>query len=439
MFCISCGKELPENAKFCPYCGSEININIEHEPQNNYENTAQEKKHNDISKLNIIEEDIDNNTEFSTAGDLLKVVGCNKEYFQKEFDNYEDTGKCKFNYAAFFGNIYYCMYRKMPELGKKYFLLPYVLLFIPALIAALITKVQIEYGMALISICITITLISELLLLIQSIRLGIHFNEEYYNHCKHILETGEISIENIGVSWRKVFSTFGLFCMCYLITCVIVGVAIMDEMRGIYEESDNVGNFANSDLYEYDESAYEDEFLSEKELRHEFTEYITAFGESEIDFYCRDFDNDGSLEAFASSYDSFEMAWEDGYANVRLCFINSNGVCETIYENGVDEYFSFGYNGGKIVRDSQNFFYVWENDAGGPSSSSHIFGVKDNHYYVTNLSNKVEWFSDVNSNEFSGATDEYGEMGGHEYIMHYYIFDDSSYKFIETRSELMDW
>lgn len=28
MFCYNCGKEIPENATFCPFCGTQVNVNV---------------------------------------------------------------------------------------------------------------------------------------------------------------------------------------------------------------------------------------------------------------------------------------------------------------------------------------------------------------------------------------------------------------------------
>lgn len=33
MYCVNCGKELPENARFCLYCGTKVNSIVEAKPQ----------------------------------------------------------------------------------------------------------------------------------------------------------------------------------------------------------------------------------------------------------------------------------------------------------------------------------------------------------------------------------------------------------------------
>lgn len=40
MYCKKCGKEIAENMKFCPYCGTEVSVNTEtnDEASNNEEN-----------------------------------------------------------------------------------------------------------------------------------------------------------------------------------------------------------------------------------------------------------------------------------------------------------------------------------------------------------------------------------------------------------------
>ena len=37
MFCVKCGKELKEDAKFCPYCGAEVRSNSDNENNNEFQ------------------------------------------------------------------------------------------------------------------------------------------------------------------------------------------------------------------------------------------------------------------------------------------------------------------------------------------------------------------------------------------------------------------
>lgn len=37
MFCVKCGKELKDDAKFCPYCGAEVRSNLDNDNNNEFQ------------------------------------------------------------------------------------------------------------------------------------------------------------------------------------------------------------------------------------------------------------------------------------------------------------------------------------------------------------------------------------------------------------------
>ena len=60
MFCVKCGKELKDDAKFCPYCGKSVRGNSEEEKDNefqlkNEETTSFEPLSNENSKMGQLE------------------------------------------------------------------------------------------------------------------------------------------------------------------------------------------------------------------------------------------------------------------------------------------------------------------------------------------------------------------------------------------------
>lgn len=114
MFCSSCGKEIPAESKFCPFCGNSVSANA---------NTTTAEAHNTGSEQNSLKNKIafeDN----SPDRELLEayITGNNDyssehaTYFREVYKAFDINGtpdfKLKWNWSAFFFDFAYMWYRK---------------------------------------------------------------------------------------------------------------------------------------------------------------------------------------------------------------------------------------------------------------------------------------------------------------------------------------
>ncbi|MBR4841632.1 MAG: zinc ribbon domain-containing protein [Bacteroidaceae bacterium] len=56
MFCYNCGKELPENAVFCPFCGTQVGVAINTEINENQENQPLEEGEPPVVEETVVQE-----------------------------------------------------------------------------------------------------------------------------------------------------------------------------------------------------------------------------------------------------------------------------------------------------------------------------------------------------------------------------------------------
>ena len=162
--------------------------------------------------------------------------------------------------------------------------------------------------------------------------------------------------------------------------------------------------------------------LTESELKElleaEMSDYVMIF------FDCADFDFDGDLEAFAVS--STVKDFDGYYDSCNLFYADENGV--VLLEEDL-----FGYPEESITV-GDNKFIVWEIFGGGSGSLSMIYGVKDKSPYQPEISSKYGTFSlcPMQDGLFQGETSDFS-LGYHDYIIHYFIYDNDLKEFTETK------
>lgn len=87
MFCQNCGAKLPENVKFCPYCGTKIEMPepkveevkqevIDAKPEQEFKQSSQRYTDEEIRKMRVELEDHERRKRnFVTAGSILLGIG----------------------------------------------------------------------------------------------------------------------------------------------------------------------------------------------------------------------------------------------------------------------------------------------------------------------------------------------------------------------------
>ena len=111
IFCSKCGQKNETKNSFCAGCGSKLGSITTHQ-------TNHISKNESISYLNTYEMDL--------------FLEKNQMYYHEKFERMSITGdKKSWNWAAFFLNIYWMLYRKMYLQAGVVYLLNLIIAFIP--------------------------------------------------------------------------------------------------------------------------------------------------------------------------------------------------------------------------------------------------------------------------------------------------------------------
>lgn len=110
-FCTECGNQNNKINSFCLNCGNEL-------PQEKLEyiNTNVSKSSNtkSISTVNVKRDILDTSSDYINTYEMNMFISKNKEYYNKKFEQIIKTGNKKtWNWAAFFFNASWLLYRKM--------------------------------------------------------------------------------------------------------------------------------------------------------------------------------------------------------------------------------------------------------------------------------------------------------------------------------------
>lgn len=115
MFCSNCGSENSTISTFCSSCGSELN-KVKLENRNNTEALNVNISENFTKVASSAQKiassaNVDMNLE---SDDVEKFVSSKVDYYSRKFRQIKDTGsKITWNWASFFLNVYWMLYRKM--------------------------------------------------------------------------------------------------------------------------------------------------------------------------------------------------------------------------------------------------------------------------------------------------------------------------------------
>lgn len=135
VFCSACGTKNTSISSFCSNCGSELVSNKQN---------IDYKKDNSNIQSNVIR----NTNNYSESDDIMKFVEKNTQFYQNKFDTITKTGsKITWNWAAFFLNIYWLLYRKMYLQAGGLFLITIILNCIPYIGWLVSIGVTIAFGM----------------------------------------------------------------------------------------------------------------------------------------------------------------------------------------------------------------------------------------------------------------------------------------------------
>jgi hypothetical protein len=161
---------------------------------------------------------------FNRIEGVSDYVGKNRSYFSQQFANAEYGYHVKFNWAAFFFNIYYCLYRKQYGILWKYFGIPLIALATILCGGSLYTLSELKnMDAGLINTAMAMGALSFVIMIwyfISSILMAKNFNRLYYENLKRNLTNRKDTKKFTGTSVRNVF-------IWIVLTCVICGVCCL--------------------------------------------------------------------------------------------------------------------------------------------------------------------------------------------------------------------
>lgn len=117
IYCSKCGKKSSKDAKFCTNCGNKL-VTIEDSIKNTTENFKEAVKNNETYK-SFTDNSYDENyrADFENR-DMINFIQKKEEYYIPKFKEIQELYKStSWNWAAFFFNSWWFLYRKMYAIG----------------------------------------------------------------------------------------------------------------------------------------------------------------------------------------------------------------------------------------------------------------------------------------------------------------------------------
>lgn len=128
VFCSNCGQDNNTINTFCTSCGREL-IKVKLENKNNKE-TFNVNINENLSKVASSAQKITSSAQVdidTDCEDVNKFVLTKVDYYSRKFEQIRNTGsKITWNWASFFFNVYWMLYRKMYAQAGIVFLLNFV-------------------------------------------------------------------------------------------------------------------------------------------------------------------------------------------------------------------------------------------------------------------------------------------------------------------------
>ena len=276
MFCPKCGYELPQNAKFCPKCGA-IRPEPVHCEESIVENdTTHSQKENNAPENNIVDyihptdeptkdsvtpseaqkqikySDFQRSqTTINSHTGLEQIIQKNSSYYILQFQRLKDGKASKFNWAAFFFNMYFCFYRRCPHLFKKYFLVPLIITLASTGILAFGFS---NFSLTWMAVGAIVALVGYIWYLVNIIRFGKNFNREYYEHIKAILDSG--NEKQYGTSLVAALVSVVIYTLLNVLIGTVASLALFSSF----------GDVDTLDTYEPSTSTFDTSMSSDTDI-----------------------------------------------------------------------------------------------------------------------------------------------------------------------------
>ena len=250
MFCAKCGKPIADDSKFCVHCGAKVTSveMAEPHPEPKAEapeiiptaSSAKQAVTENESVRSIVEEKLEST---ATRTTMESIIETHCEYYLPEFEKVENGSDTKFKWAAFLFGPMFCIYRKCWDLFMQYFLIPYIILGV-GLICSAIAEFTFSFAFGIAAL--VLSGVFAIWLFVNSIRVGLNFNKDYYEHCKKEMAS---ATPKCGTSIGAAIGAAAVYA------AVIGGVVALTVGVGIFGGSNKIDDFDYDAYYEdfYDE------------------------------------------------------------------------------------------------------------------------------------------------------------------------------------------
>ncbi len=265
MFCTNCGKEIKDGSIFCAYCGTKVEKDAK-------DATKQFEEKKVALKPEIVVSSVEKDwTNTKTDIEKIKqIIGKNTNYYLRQFESIHQTGKGKFNWAAFFLGVFHVGYRNNWKGWWKAMRLPVLCALGSGTLGGIISFFHWTIGMILL-------FVMEVFLLwmgIAQILYAFHFNKIYMQHVEQKVSENELKTDpSIG---RGILFFFGFSA----IGTIVVRIYIVGMLFSVF--SGNAIDDWNTNIEDYNIEDYMEDF--EYDESYDLTEYLPEDIRNDADF-----------------------------------------------------------------------------------------------------------------------------------------------------------
>lgn len=209
MFCINCGAENLESAKYCSSCGAALHQTNEH--------SESDEKSNLLLAKTDIQPSFDDDT-----NDYYKVaIGeKNTDFYLIRFDRFYSGGSLvSWNWPAFFVSFYWLLYRKMWVWALVYFLASFAILSVDGIINSNLTQAAPFGGF--------------IYLVVLYIIFPMYANYAYYRHIKNIMHDAMVHEADKGGVLNLVSKKGGTSNAAYILALIIQIIVVFGVLGAI--------------------------------------------------------------------------------------------------------------------------------------------------------------------------------------------------------------
>lgn len=249
VFCFQCGHKLDSDANFCDICGAatEKQLKRQQEQEMNTSKMQPNEQKSNIAGTEKYQQGINypntsqqgfmrkGRTSAKTFADfdaekekVAYLIGANSLYYQRCFEELRHGGNHRINWASFFGSIYHAAYRNMWREYIQFCYIPFLITHISGLIGAIAVS---SFSLGLLSLASIAAIGGMIASFIRNIQFSKRFNCMYMNHIDDMM-SGKLPYQ-AGTNTAAVWAAIG----------IMIGLTIVENFLGFSATLSAIGGF----------------------------------------------------------------------------------------------------------------------------------------------------------------------------------------------------